>query len=113
MKPLIIRKLVPNKKSVYLAVNTALSDDHIELFFLPLSERSGYYLEKLGVTGAQLIKDVNNIPGCTEVTIGRYDIFVKIGDAFDADEDGITEELITVVKKAFGDKAAEVHVRTE
>lgn len=110
LTPQIIRSIVPNPQCLSLSVNTRISEDYIESFFLPLHKESEKYIKKVGPIGEALVRKINGILGCKDVSITQYGVQVIVGDAFNPDRDGITDEVIEALKDCFGDKRAEVKV---
>lgn len=110
LTPKIVRNVVPNPQCLSLDVNIRISTHYIERFSLPLHESSKKDLNKVGPIGAALIYNINSILGCESVSIKQYGVQVIVGDAFDPDTDGITNEVIEALKDCFGDKRAEVEV---
>lgn len=110
LTPRIIRNIVPNPQCLVLNVNTRISDDYIEQFHLPLRESSEKYIEKVGSIGAALVRKIDGILGCESVSLQQYNVQVMVGDAFDPDADGITDDVIEALKDCFGDKRNEVDV---
>ncbi len=110
LSPRILRKVVPNPQCLNFEVNTRISTDYIESFHLPLRESSEKYIEKVGPIGAALVRKINDTLGCESVSLKQYGVQVIVGDAFNPDEDGITNDVIEALKDCFGDKRDEVEV---
>lgn len=110
LTPQIVRSVVPNPQCLSLSVNIRISTYYIESFFLPLRKDSEKDFKKIGPIGAALVHKINGILGCESVSIKQYGVHVIVGDAFNPDRDGITDEVIEALRDCFGDKRAEVEV---
>lgn len=110
LTPRIIRDIVPNPHCLNLNVNTPISTDYIESFHLPLRESSEKYIEKVGSVGGELVRKINEIMGCTSISLQQYSVQVIVGKAFDLDQDGIADQVIEALKDCFGDKRDQVLV---
>ncbi|MBI1999401.1 MAG: hypothetical protein HYS74_01955 [Parcubacteria group bacterium] len=107
LTPRILRNVVPNPQCLNLNVNTPISTRNIESFDLPLRENSEL---KVGPIGAALVRRIDGILGCENVTLQQYSVQVIVGDAFDPDADGITDAVIEALRDCFGDKRDKVEV---
>lgn len=110
LTPRIIRDIVPNPHCLTLNVNTPISTDYIESFHLPLRESSEKYIEKVGLVGGELVRKINEIRGCTSISLQQYSVQVIVGKAFDLDRDGIADQVIEALKDCFGNKRDQVLV---
>lgn len=110
LTPRILRQVVPNDKCLKLDVNIRISTDYIESFHFPLRDSSEKYIEKVGPIGGELVRKLNDILGIETASLQQYGVQVIVGDAFDPDEDGITDDAIEALKDCFGDKRDEVQV---
>lgn len=113
LKSRIVRIIGPNTKCLDFHVNTRISICHQETYNLPLSGSVEQRIKDVGHKGASIIDKINNILGCNRVSITQYSITVNVGEAFNPDDDGITDEVLDILVDCFDDKRNEVKIVTK
>ncbi|MFC1822478.1 NifU N-terminal domain-containing protein [Thermodesulfobacteriota bacterium] len=76
----------PNPEIKSFLMEDALIPPYVERFKSPLDETSHKTLKKLGFIGAQVVKDIMNVPGISEIRIKPKEIIIKKELSFSWDD---------------------------
>jgi len=100
-KKVVVKKSPSDSRKEFHA-NFEVSQSAIENFYRPLRLSSERYLERVGPTGAKLVRRLITLPVVTEIWVKPYEVTIYIGQAFSwVERDRNAKTLKDGVQEAF------------